>query len=55
MLNLFFEAGLGIFKGLIDALAAGIVFPTVIGTADAVGFDEAVVERHAAMGTLLGD
>jgi hypothetical protein len=55
MLYLVLESALGIFKRLINALAARIVFPAVIGAANTAVFDKAVVERYAAMRTMLGD
>ena len=55
MLNLIFEAGLGTLKWLLDAPAARIVFPAVVGAADAVVFDEPIVKRRATMGTMLSD
>src|ERR1044072_2767526 len=49
MLNLVLEAARGIFEGLIDTPAAAVVFPAVVGAANAAVFDKAVVKRHAAM------
>ena len=55
MLDFVFVPGLGIFEGLLDAFAAGVVLPPVVGTADAVVLDEAIIKRRAAMRTALAD
>src|SRR6266540_4051273 len=55
MLDFVFVSSLGIFEGLLDAFAAGVVLPTVVGTADAVFLDEAIIKRRAAMRTALAD
>src|SRR4029450_3013584 len=49
MLDFVFVPGHGIFEGLLDAFAAGVVLPTVIRTANAVFLDEAIIKRRAAM------
>jgi hypothetical protein len=55
MLDFVFVPGLGIFEGLLDAFAAGVVLPPVVGTADAIVLDEAIIKRRAAMRTALTD
>src|SRR2546422_3557755 len=55
MLDFVFVPGLGIFEWLLDAFAAGVVLPPVVGTADAVVLDEAIIKRRAAMRTALAD
>ena len=55
MLDLVFEPALRVFKGLLDALAASVVFPAMIGAADAVVLGETVVKRCAAMRAAFGD
>ncbi len=55
MLDLVLESGLGIFEGLFETFAAGIVFPAVVGAANAVVFDEAIVKRRPAVRTVLAD
>jgi hypothetical protein len=55
MLNFFFESGLRIFERLFETFATGIVFPTVIGAADTVVLDKAIVKGCAPVGTMFAD
>ena len=55
MENFIFETRLGIFKRLIDTVAAGVILPAMVGASDAIRLDETVVELHAAMGAFFGD
>jgi hypothetical protein len=55
MLDFVFEAGLRVFKWLLDAFAARIVLPAMIGSPDAIRLDESVIERGAAVGAVLAD
>src|SRR5690242_21782260 len=49
------KTALRILKRLFDTSAASVVLPTVIGAANAISFDKAVVKRCAAMGTALAN
>jgi hypothetical protein len=53
--NFFLEARVWVFERLFEAVTASIIFPAMVGAANAALFDKSIVKRNAAMGAMLAD